>query len=84
VTITANSRPPVWHVRVNNGPDLDVKGNILDYEYTIEDGDNRGRGVQKWFRVADTYGVEIAPGRTPRCSWPSPRSWTLGTLGPLT
>ena len=27
-----------WAVKVTDGPDLDVKGNILDHEYTIEDG----------------------------------------------
>ena len=25
-----------WTVNVKNGPDLDVQGNILDYEYSIK------------------------------------------------
>jgi uncharacterized protein YxjI len=25
-----------WSVKMNNGPDLSVQGNILDHEYTIE------------------------------------------------
>ena len=55
-----------WHVKVDNGPDLDVKGNILDHEYTIEDGRTTVAEVsKKWFRVADTYGVEVAPGQDP-------------------
>jgi len=55
-----------WTVKVAEGPDLEVKGNILDHEYTI--GDDRTRVAEvskKWFRVADTYGVEVAPGQDP-------------------
>jgi uncharacterized protein YxjI len=56
-----------WTVTVAGGPDLDVKGNLLEHEYTIEDGRSKVAEVsKKWFRVADTYGVEVAPGRTPR------------------
>jgi uncharacterized protein YxjI len=55
-----------WTVQVADGPDLDVKGNILDHEYTIEDGRTKAAEVSKrWFRVADTYGVEVAPGQDP-------------------
>jgi uncharacterized protein YxjI len=53
-----------WTVKIGNGPDLDVQGNILDHEYRIEEGRNRIAEVsKKWFRVRDTYGVEIAPGQ---------------------
>ena len=55
-----------WTVAVADGPDLEVKGNILDHEYTIEDGRAKAAEVsKKWFRVADTYGVEVAPGQDP-------------------
>ena len=55
-----------WSVNVADGPDLEVKGNILDHEYTIEDGRSTVAEVsKKWFRVADTYGVEVAPGQSP-------------------
>jgi uncharacterized protein YxjI len=55
-----------WTVKVANGPDLEVKGNILDHEYTIEDGRTKAAEVsKKWFRVADTYGVEVAAGQDP-------------------
>jgi uncharacterized protein YxjI len=55
-----------WTVKVADGPDLEVKGNILDHEYTIEDGRTKAAEVsKKWFRVADTYGVEVAPGQDP-------------------
>jgi uncharacterized protein YxjI len=49
---------------MHGGSDLDVKGNIVDHEYTIERGHDRVAEVSKrWFRVRDTYGIEIAPGQ---------------------
>jgi uncharacterized protein YxjI len=51
-------------VEVADGPELTVKGNIVDHEYTIEaDGDTVAEVSKRWFRVADTYGVEIRPGQ---------------------
>ncbi len=53
-----------WTVKIGNGPDLDVQGNIVDHEYKIEAGRTKVAEVsKKWFRVRDTYGVEIAPGQ---------------------
>jgi uncharacterized protein YxjI len=41
-------------------------GQHRDHEYAIEDGGTRVAAVsKKWFRVADTYGVEVAPGQDP-------------------
>ncbi len=55
-----------WSVKMNNGPDLSVQGNIVDHEYTIEaDGQKVAEVSKKWFRVADTYGVEVAAGQNP-------------------
>jgi uncharacterized protein YxjI len=55
-----------WTVQVAGGPDREVKGNIVDHEYTIEDGRTKVAEVSKrWFRVADTYGVEVGPGQDP-------------------
>jgi uncharacterized protein YxjI len=52
-----------WTVKIKGGPDLDVQGNILDHEYTIEEGRRKVAEVsKKWFRLRDSYGVEIAPG----------------------
>jgi uncharacterized protein YxjI len=52
-----------WSVKIGDGPDMDVQGNILDHEYRIEGSGRRIAEVsKKWFRVRDTYGVEIAPG----------------------
>ena len=51
-----------WTVKVD-GPDLHVQGNIVDHEYTIErDGQRVAEVSKRWFRVRDTYGVEITPG----------------------
>ena len=51
-------------VSVDDGPDLDVRGNIVDHEYKIEaDGATVAEVSKRWFRIADTYGVEIAPGQ---------------------
>jgi len=51
-------------VSVNGGEDLDVHGNILDHECSIEAGREKVAEVSKrWFRVADAYGMEIAPGQ---------------------
>ena len=53
-----------WTVKIKGGPDLDVQGNILDHEYRIGEGRQKvGEVSKKWFRVRDTYGVEIAEGQ---------------------
>ena len=53
-----------WKVDVEDGPDLEVKGNIVDHEYEIETDDKKVAEVsKKWFRIRDTYGVEIQPGQ---------------------
>ena len=44
--------------------ELSAKGNIADHEYEIErDGDTVAEVSRRWFRVRDTYGIEIAPGQ---------------------
>ena len=49
-----------FHVEVEHGHDLKVHGNIVDHEYEIErDGDKVAEISKKWFRVRDTYGVEV-------------------------
>jgi uncharacterized protein YxjI len=49
-----------FHVEVDGGKDLKVHGNIVDHEYEIErDGDTIAEVSKKWFRLRDTYGVEI-------------------------
>ncbi len=52
-------------VKVEGGRDLTVQGNLVDHEYEIrQDGRIPVATVSKrWFRVRDTYGVEVAPGQ---------------------
>ena len=51
-----------WTVKIKDGNNLDVQGNILDHEYEIKEGRRKVAQVsKKWFRVRDTYGVEVAP-----------------------
>ena len=51
-------------VDVDGGGDMKAHGNIVDHEYEIErDGDTVATVSKKWFRVRETYGVEIAPGQ---------------------
>lgn len=53
-----------WTVKIRGGSDLEVQGNILDHEYEIKEGRRKVAQVsKKWFRVRETYGVEIAPGQ---------------------
>lgn len=53
-----------WKVEIPEGPDMEIRGNILDHEYEIE---SEGRKIaevsKKWFRIRDSYGVEIEPGQ---------------------
>jgi uncharacterized protein YxjI len=51
-----------FKVEVDGGDDLKVHGNVVDHEYEIDrDGDTVAEISKKWFRVRDTYGVEIHP-----------------------
>jgi uncharacterized protein YxjI len=48
-------------IEVEDGNDMDAKGNIVDHEYEIESGGDKVAEVSKrWFRMRDTYGIEIA------------------------
>jgi uncharacterized protein YxjI len=51
-------------IEVEGGEDLKAHGNIVDHEYEIErDGDTVAKVSKKWFRVRDTYGVQLAEGQ---------------------
>ena len=51
-------------VDLDNGGELKVKGNIIDHEYELErDGTKIAEVSKRWFRVRDTYGIEIAEGQ---------------------
>ncbi len=46
------------------GGELSAHGNIVDHEFEIEaDGTKVAEVSKKWFRVRETYGVEVAPGQ---------------------
>jgi uncharacterized protein YxjI len=50
-------------IDVDDGGDLSAKGNIVDHEYEIErDGHKVAEVSKRWFRVRETYGIEVAPG----------------------
>jgi uncharacterized protein YxjI len=53
-----------YSVEVDGGQDLEAKGNIVDHEYEFKrDGDKVAEVSKRWFRMRDTYGIEIRPGQ---------------------
>lgn len=53
-----------FDVKIEGGDDWDVQGNIVDREYEIKSGRDKVAEVsKKWFRVRDTYGIEVTPGQ---------------------
>ena len=57
-----------FHVDVEHGEDLTVKGNIVAHDYEIErDGTKIAEVSKKWLRARDTYGVEVL--NVPDMSW---------------
>ncbi len=51
-----------FSISVDDGEDMEAKGNVVDHEYKIERGGDTVAEVSKrWFRIRDTYGIEIAP-----------------------
>jgi uncharacterized protein YxjI len=52
-----------WKVDLADGQELHVTGNIVDHEYALEGDDGKVAEVsKKWFRVRDTYGIQVKPG----------------------
>jgi uncharacterized protein YxjI len=48
----------------HDGRRLEAVGNIIDKDFEIREGhDVLARVSRKWFRIRDTYGVEVAPGQ---------------------
>ena len=58
---------PLHHrstVDLADGSQLEVAGNILDKEFEITAGGRvLARISRAWFRIRDSYGVEVAPGQ---------------------
>jgi uncharacterized protein YxjI len=52
-----------FEVDIPGGANLKVQGNVLQHEYSLERNRMTVAIVSKrWFRIRDTYGVEVAPG----------------------
>lgn len=52
-----------WQINVPGGEDLFTQGNILNHQYRIDRGRQTAARISRsWFRVRDTYGVEVTPG----------------------
>ena len=52
-----------WRVDLAGDGQWKIQGSIADHEYEIEDDGRKVAEVsKKWFRVRDTYGVEVSPG----------------------
>jgi uncharacterized protein YxjI len=58
---------PLHHrsvIELADGSQLEAVGNILDKEFDIQDAGGPIAHISRsWFRVRDTYGVDIAPGQ---------------------
>jgi uncharacterized protein YxjI len=68
--VIATVRPaffsPIRHryeVKLADGSRLEATGNFADKDWQLtRDGQLAGRISRQWFRVRDTYGVEVEPG----------------------
>ena len=53
-----------FSVNVAGGADMDVQGNIMAHDYKFEQGGRQIAEVsKKWFRIRDSYGVDIQDGQ---------------------
>ena len=52
-----------YEIDLESGGELKAKGKILEHEYEIErDGHKIAEISKRWFRIRDTYGIDIAAG----------------------
>jgi uncharacterized protein YxjI len=53
-----------FKIELSAGGEWEAQGNILAHEYEITNGrDKVAEASMKWFRVRDTYGIEVQPGQ---------------------
>jgi uncharacterized protein YxjI len=53
-----------YDIKIEGAGDWDAQGNIVDHEYEIKNGRDKVAEVsKKWFRVRDSYGIEVQPGQ---------------------
>ena len=51
-----------FKIEVEGGPELKAHGHVIKHDYKIErDGERVATVNKKWFRIRDSYGVEIGP-----------------------
>jgi len=52
-----------FDIEVEDGEELQAKGDLLDHDYEIRRGKQTVAQVSKrWFSLRDTYGIDVAPG----------------------
>ena len=52
-----------YKVELEGGGELQSKGNVVDHEYEVErDGRKIAEISKRWFRIRDSYGIEVAAG----------------------
>lgn len=53
-----------YQIELADGERLEATGNFRDKDWELTGGDGRvvGRISRQWFRIRDTYGVEVEPG----------------------
>jgi uncharacterized protein YxjI len=53
-----------YNVDLADGSQLEAVGNFVDKDWELLDGNGQtvGRISRQWFRIRDTYGVEVEPG----------------------
>jgi uncharacterized protein YxjI len=58
---------PLHHryvIDIAGGGQLEAVGNLVDKEFQVRDGGQVLAQVSRaWFRIRDTYGVDVAPGQ---------------------
>jgi uncharacterized protein YxjI len=53
-----------YNIEFAGGAEWKAQGNIVDHQYEIEGPAGKIADVsKKWFRVRDSYGIEVAPGQ---------------------
>jgi uncharacterized protein YxjI len=53
-----------YAIELAGGAEWKAQGNVVDHQYEIEVPSGRIAEVSKrWFRVRDSYGIEVAPGQ---------------------
>jgi uncharacterized protein YxjI len=57
---------PSLSVHLATGDDLEARGDLSNHEYTISRPDRPIAWISKaWFKLSDTYGVEVGEGQDP-------------------